>query len=252
MSAIELLYGIRDGATVGADALTLELGAADHITLANVEIHYCLFELPMASVLPRLPTSLHPSVPAVIGITVWRCVDGPLGAFSLAYAGVACRTGIKPRHFIHGAFCDSVEIGEWFGRRYGLACRAAQIHSLETYDRIHSRITVEDNVVLEMSTRSVQPLVGKGAMVKYSPILNAARLGDDINLIQMETSFEFKRVARGVPQVETFDAARLGDPSLAPNYPISGTFSLVDLTLHPPRFKLDVTVPAERGGAKKL
>jgi len=251
MSAVELLYGIRGGA-VGAGAPTLEVGIRDDIKLTNVEIHYCLFELPMASVLPRLPTSLHPSLPAVIGMTVWRCVDGPLGAFSLTYVGVACRTGIKPRHFIHGAFCDSVEVGEWLGRRYGLACRPAQIHSLETYDRIHSRITVENHVVLEISTRDVQPLVGKGAMVKYSPILNAARLGDEINLVQMETSFEFKRVARGVAQIDTFDAARLGDPSLVPNYPISGTFSIVDLTLHPPRFKLDVAVPAERGGAKKL
>jgi hypothetical protein len=249
MSAIEMLYGAREAAIV--DAPPLDLSSREDIKLSDVEIHYCLFELPMASVLPRLPRSLHPSVPAVIGLTVWRCPGGPLGAFSLAYVGLACRTGIKPRHFIHGAFCDSADVGGWLGRRYGLACRTAQIHSLETYDRIHSRITVPAGPVLELSTHHVQPLVGRGAVVKFSPILNAARL-NDLVLIQMETSFEFKRVVRGVPNIELYNAAEMGDSTLTPAYPISGTFSIVDVTLHAPRFKLDVTVPAEQGGASKL
>jgi hypothetical protein len=252
MSAVELLYGARDPATLGAGAPTLDLNNRDEIKLPDVEIHYCLFELPMATVLPRLPTSLHPSIPAVIGITVWRCAAGPLGAFSLGYLGVACRTGIKPRHFIHGAFCDSTDVGQWFAKRYGLACQTAPIHSLETYDRIHSKITFQGHPILDLSTTGAQPLVGRGAMVKYSPILNVARRDDTITLVQMETSFDFKRVVRGVPHTAHFDGRALGDSSLAPTYPISGTFSVVDVTLHAPRFQLDVAVPAERGGAKKL
>ncbi|MSR15463.1 MAG: hypothetical protein EXR86_13070 [Gammaproteobacteria bacterium] len=251
MSAVELLYGSRDGSTLGA-APILEASSREEVKLTDVEIHYCLFELPMAKVLPRLPTSLHPSVPAVIGLTVWRCPDGPLGRFSLAYVGVACRTGIKPRHFIHGAFCDSAEVSGWLARRYGLACRAAEIHSLGTYDRIYSEITVGGQRILELSTTGMQPLVGRGGMVKYSPILNAARIEYATVLVQMETSFEFKRVVRGVPSTGLYAAADLGDATLAPAYPISGTFSIVDVTLHAPRFKLDVSVPAERGGAAKL
>ncbi len=252
MSAVELLYGARDPATVGINAPTLDSSPRDEVKLTDVEIHYCLFELPMASVLPRLPTSLHPSIPAVIGLTVWRCAAGPLGAFSLAYIGIACRTGIKPRHFIHSAFCDSADVGQWLGKQYGLACKTAAVHSLETYDRINSRITLGGVVALDLSTSGAQPLVGKGAMVKYSPILNAARIGNETALVQMETSFDFKRVMRGVPKVERYDASALGDSTLAPAYPISGTFSIVDVSLHAPRFKLEVAVPAEAGGARKL
>lgn len=252
MSAVELLYGQRPGATVGAPAAPLNTGARDEITLKEVEIHYALFELPMASVLPRLPESLHPSVPAVLGITVWRCLEGPLGAFSLAYLGIACRTGIKPRHFIHGAFCDRPEVATWLRDRYGLDCQLAKIHSLETYDRIHSRIELNAIPVLDLVTESAIPLVGRGAVVKYSPILNAARLGNDVALVQMETSFDFKRVLRGVPRAEIFDALALGDATLHPHYPISGAFAVADVRLHPARFRLDASVPAEQGGARKI
>ncbi|MGH8596220.1 MAG: hypothetical protein ACREXT_06145, partial [Gammaproteobacteria bacterium] len=213
MSAVELLYGSRHfddvvGARDGAPTLIRE--KIEDIVLPDVEIHYCLFELPMASALARLPTSLHPSIPAVLGITIWKCASGPLGPFSLAYVGAACRTGIKPRHFIHGAFCDVSGIGRWFAKTYGLDCQPASIHSLETYDRIHSRITVEGAAVLDLATIGAQPLVGRGATVKYSPALNVARLDSQVTLIQMEASFNFKRVVRGIPATHRYDAAALG------------------------------------------
>lgn len=68
----------------------------------------------------------------------------------------------------------------------------------------------------------------------------------------MEAGFDFKRVARGVPRAEIYDAAALGDGDLRPHYPISGTFAVVDVTLHPARFKVSPGVPAEKGGATKI
>lgn len=252
MNAPVLLYGERAGHSFGTDAAPLVTTRRDDIALKDVEIHYCLFELPMASVLPRLPEALHPSIPAVIGLTVWRCADGPLGAFTLAYVGVACRTGIKPRHLVHGAFCSSAEVGAFLRDRYGFACRTARVHSLETYDRAHSRVEVDGRAVLDLATDRLQPLVGRGAMVKYSPPLNAAKVGDGVALVQMETSFDFKRAARGVPHATVYDAAALGDATLCPHYPISGAFAVADVTLHPPRFKVSPSMPAEKGGASKL
>ncbi len=252
MSAIELLYGQRSGDTVGLNATTLDLSSRGEVSLPAVEIHYCLFELPMAHMLPRLPESLHPSIPAILGITVWRCSAGPLGPFSLAWIGLACRTGIKPRHFIHSAFCDNEEVGRWFKSRYGFPCQTALVHSLETYDRIHSRVELEGTPILDLETHRLQPLVGLGAMVKYSPPLNPARLENGVALVQMEATFEFMRVARGVPHAPTYAAAALGDDSLRPVYAVSGTFAVANIGLHPPRFSLSPRLPAEQGGAKKI
>lgn len=252
MSAPELLYGQRAGATVGADARALDGGARDDVVLRDVGIHYSLFELPMGRLLPRLPEALHPSVPAVLGVSVWRCAESPLGAFTLAYVGVACRTGIKPRHFVYAAFCSEPRVGDWLRGRYGLPCRSAQVHSLETYDRVHSRVETDGHPLLDLVAENPQAVVGRGAVIKISPPLAPARFGDGVGLVQMEASFDFKRVTRGLPRVSHFDAAALGEATLAPDYPVSSAFGIVDVTLHPARFRVDPALPAERGGARKV
>lgn len=251
MSAPELLYGHRPRGTFGVGAKPLVADGRGDVVLKEVFIHYALFELPMADVLPRLPESLHPSVPAVLGITVWRCPDGPLGPFALAYAGVACRTGIKPRHLIHGAWCDNPEVANWLEGRYGLRPRAARIQNLETYDRAWSRVEVAGKPVLDLASERTQPLVA-GSTVKYSPILNPAAFADGVALVQMEVAFDFRRVMRGVPRVGVFEAEAFGDAALRPHYPVSGTWAEVEVTLLPPRFRLDLTVPAEAGGAGRI
>ncbi len=247
----ELLYGHRSAATLAADH-TLARGGADDIRLTDVEIHYCLFELPMKATLERLPPALHPSIPAHLAITFWRCGDGPLGAFTMAWLGLACRTGIKPRHLVYGAFVDRAEVGDALRGRYGFAFTVAELTSHETYDRAHSAIALDGRTILELETRRPLPIVGRGAAVKFSPPLNAARIGAGTSLVQLEASFDFKRVARGAPHVLVYDSTALGDAMVAPHYPMSGTFSVADVNLHSARFALDPAVPAERGGAARL
>jgi len=182
---------------------------------------------------------------------VWRCAGGPLGAFALAYVGVACRTGIKPRHLIHGAWCDNTDVAAWLERRYGLAARPAQIRSLETYDRAWSQVETDGRVILDLASERTQPLVA-GSTVKYSPILNPAAFKEGPGLVQMEVAFDFRRVMRGVPRADVYDAGAFGDASLRPHYPISGTWAEVEVSLLPPRFRLDLDVPAEAGGASRI
>ncbi len=251
MSAPELLYGARPAGTFGTKAAPLVRDTAGEVVLKNVQVHYSLFELPMASVLPRLPKALHPSVPAAIGLTVWRCAEGSLGSFNIAWVGVACRTGIKPRHLIHGAYCDSENASAWLRGRYGLDCKPATISSQETWDRGFSRVEVAGVPILELVTENPQPLV-PGSTVKYSPVLNAADIGGATALIQMEAAFEFHRVLRGIPRLPVYAAEAMGDSGLVPHYPISGTWAEVDITLLPPRFKLDPEIPAEQGGASRV
>ena len=106
MNAPELLYGERAADTIALARDPLDLSAQETLVLPDAEILYLLFELPMKVAISRLPRSLHPSIPAVMGVTFLHAPRSPVGAFTLAYVGVSCRTGIKPRHFITGAFCD--------------------------------------------------------------------------------------------------------------------------------------------------
>jgi len=251
MSAPQLLYGARGAADFAMPAALAPV-VPDTIRLHDVEIHYALFELPMAAVLPRLPASLHPSIPAVLATCLWRVPDSACGPFSFAYTGIACRTGIKPRHFVVRAWCDNPDAGLLFGDRYGLQCDSAAIVSRESYDRIHGVVRIDERTILEVVTTDMVALAGTGAMVKYSPALGLASLHQEPKMIQFEAAYDFKRVLRGEVRAAVYDAAAMGEPALEPTTPIAGTFAVCDVDLLPARFCVDLNVPAESGGAKKI
>ena len=71
-------------------------------------------------------------------------------------------------------------------------------------------------------------------------------------LVQFEAGYDFKRSIRGRPQLAAFDAAALGDAQVKPTTAIAGSNAQVDLHLMPVRFQVDLTLPAENGGAKKV
>ena len=248
----ELLYGRQATAAYAGTATNIDRSVTAPLELSDVQIHYALFEVPMAVALDHLPPGLHPAIPAHVGFTFWRCDDSPLGAFECAWMGLACRTGIKPRHLVQTAFASNAVIANELRARYGFNCTLGNVHYREEYDRLHAKIVVDGSVLLELTTPRLQPVVGAGAAVKYSPALNAVALENETTLVQMETAYQFKRVLRGVPQVQACDAVALGDARLAPRFPMSGTHAVADVTLMPPRFKADLVVPAEAGGARKL
>ena len=74
MSAPQLLYGHRAPGTFGIGAQPLMADSQGEVVLKDVHIHYCLFELPMADVLPRLPQSLHP-FPQGVACLCWSLAN---------------------------------------------------------------------------------------------------------------------------------------------------------------------------------
>ena len=79
MNAPVLLYGQRTPETLVLAADALDLSPQETLLLPAVEILYVLFEMPMQVALARLPVSLHPSVPAVLGMTVIHAKHSPFG-----------------------------------------------------------------------------------------------------------------------------------------------------------------------------
>lgn len=250
--AAELLYGNRAANDIALAATPLDTAAGDTVVIEDVEILYVLYEMSMASALERLPASLHPSVPALFGFTFMRAPGGPLGAFTIAWHGIACRTGIKPRHLVQGAFCNSTQAGDFFASRYGFACRSAEVGLRETFDRVRGHVEVDGTTLIDVAITESLPLVGAGALIKYSPPLNGTTLAGGPALVQFEAGYDFKRVLRGRPRLAAFAAAELGDAGLAPTHPIAGSHAVVDLHLMPARFQVDLVTPAEAGGARKI
>ena len=252
MNAPVLLYGSRAPGTVNLAPTALDVSPQETLVLPDVQILYVLHEMPMQAALARLPVSLHPSIPAVLGMTFIHAKESPFGEFTLAYLGIACRTGIKPRHFITGAFCGNAAAAAYFSSRYGFDCKSATVNYRETYDRIRGEVVVDGCSILDVAIAECLPLVGAGGMIKYSPPLTATRVNGEPALVQFEAGYDFKRSLRGRSQLATFDAAALGDAAVTPTMGIAGSHAVVDLHLMPVRFQVDLTTPAEAGGAKKI
>lgn len=241
----EFLYGHGDGSVLSPSIL-FNPDTKQETTFENVDVFYSLFEMNMSQALNLIPPGLHPSVPAVMGVTFWHTKNSPLGEFTLAFNAIACRTGIKPRHLVLSAYTDSEQAAQFFGERYGFHCDIADVFFQENYDRFYGRVTLNNEIVLESETTQASPLVGAGVAVKYSPPLNLAQIGAEKSLIQYEAGYDFKRAARGKPKLlKNTSAAQATTP-------ISGTHALCDIHFLPARFSVDLFTPAEAGGAKKL
>ncbi|MFT4580825.1 MAG: hypothetical protein ACI915_004114 [Gammaproteobacteria bacterium] len=252
MSKPKLLYGERASSDFAPPKSKLDYAATKALALDNVEIFYSLFETPMNDVLRALPASLHPSIPAVLCTNFWNVTESPFGPFTFAYVGPACRTGIKPRHMVTRAWCDNPLAAGYLGANYGFDCKLAEIRCGESYERIRGEVVIDGKTLLDITTTDCVPIVGGGGSVKYSPPLNLCLVDNRPLFAQLEVGYTFKRVLRGSLAAPVFDAVQFGDVALTPSYPIAGTFAVCDVQLMPVRFAVDLTVPAEDGGAVKL
>jgi hypothetical protein len=248
----QLLYGSGDPRTIPVSKTPLDLSDSSAIHIKNAEIFYTLYELKMNVAEAILPVSLHPSIPALFSVTFVSGKHETIGTFNLAYIGIACRTGIKPRHLIIKSFCDNDVALKLFAARYGFNASLAEISCRETYDRVNGTIRYEDRTVANISIGNCIPLVGSGGVVKYSPALNACVLDGQTKLVQFEANYEFKTVIRGEPSDQLFDSKALGHEDLSTHYPVAGTHAVADINLLPARFQVDLVNPAETGGATKI
>lgn len=248
----EGMFGQRDITGLAKQAPEVDLSPSDDVRLEDVQVFNTIFEIPMLTARRRLPPSVRSSIPALVYFTFWRCAGGPLGAFEFSFAGLSCRTGVKPRFLTHGAFTDSEVAADFFRKRYGFPVREARVRMRENYDRLGATIHLNGTPALEIIATRVIPLVGLGSFVKYSPVLNIARTAQGFGLVQVETSYEFKRVLRGAPSLVAYNAGALGDSEVQPTTPVSASHAVVNMTLHPVRYLIDPTKSAETGGVRKL
>jgi hypothetical protein len=246
------LSGTLDPSSREWEAVDEPALGGEEMLFPNADVHYCLMETPMRCALAELPPSLHPAIPAALGITFLKCREGPFGAFDAAIVGVACRSGIRPRHMTLAAFADSELAIRELRDRWGFPVRKATVSTLVYYDQVISSVEFSGRSILQVNTGRLVALHGPGASVVYTPSLNMARLNKRNTFVQVDLSAEFKRVARGTPTLHALELEALGILACAPTDPVSGTIARVDFKLHPVRFILDPSVSAENGGARQF
>jgi hypothetical protein len=241
-----MLVGTGDPERLARGAATMEGFATAPEKLLGVETLQIAFEVARVGADELLPPGLHPTRPPVVTWLVQRVPESPWGPFALAQCRIECRSGLRPRGFLRGGVIDNEAARDALAARwgYGLALGAPRL--ARGYDEIRASAALGSGAnVLEVALRDPMPLRNTDAY--YVASVHLAKTPRGLRLVQVDPDFDVARAERGRPLVLHFDAEVFGCPGLRTSAPLSGSFSVADVTLPALRYVCRPEVPAFLG-----
>jgi hypothetical protein len=222
-------FGTADVGALAAGAPVLERLEGEALALPGVWVVQATFEMPGGLRDCLLPPALHPTDPPLVSWLVYRCVEGPLGAFTLAQLRVSCRSGLRPRGFLLDGVIDAADAGRALAARWGYRHRVGAVDVARAYDAVTIGVRLGARPILELSLANPDPLGAHD--VQYTASMHLARTPRGVRLVQVDPTYTVARAERGRPRLVACDAAGWGDARLAPGHPVSGSIAFADVTL---------------------
>ena len=213
--------------------------------LHGVETLQIAFETLRAGADELLPPGLHPTRPPVLTWLVQRVPESPWGPFALAQCRVECRSGLRPRGFLRGGVIDNEAARAALASRWGYALALGEPRLARSYDEIRASATLAGARVLELALRDPMPL--RNADAYYVASVHLAQTPRGLRLVQVDPDFDVARAERGRPLVDTFEAEAWGCAGARLSAPLSGSFSVADVTLPALRYACQPEVLAFLG-----
>jgi Acetoacetate decarboxylase (ADC) len=229
-----MLQGTADVEGIAAGAPYVAALASEPLTVPQADLLQVAWEVAAADRDALLPPALHPVNPPVVTFSFVGARDSPYGPFTLAEARLLCRSGLRTRGFLIGAFVDNEEIATVLAGGWGYRLRPATVSLSRRYDGTSGAVLVDGAEVL--STGHVSPVPLSPSDLQYTATMHPARLDRGLRLVQVERDFQFTRAERGKPYVHTFDAGAWGEPRLRLSHPVSAASAAADVTYKPVRF----------------
>jgi hypothetical protein len=224
-----VLVGTGDPEALARDAATLEGFATVPEKLLGVETLQIAFELARMGADELLPPGLHPTRPPMVTWLVQRAPESPWGPFALAQCRIECRSGLRPRGFLRAGVIDNDAARAALAARWGYSLVRGEPRLARSYDEIRARVTLGGASVLELALRDPMPL--RNADAYYVANVHLAHTPRGLRLVQVDPDFDVARAERGRPLVERFDAEAWRCTGARPSAPVSGSFSVADVTL---------------------
>jgi Acetoacetate decarboxylase (ADC) len=240
-----MLVGTGDPELLARGAAELTGFATAPEKLLGVESLQIAFEADRAGADELLPPGLHPTRPPVVTWLVQRVPESPWGPFALAQCRIECRSGLRPRGFLRGAVIDNEAARAALAARWGYAAALGAPRLARSYDEIRASVALAGAIVLELALRDPMPL--RTADAYYVASVHLAKTPRGLRLVQVDPDFDVARAERGRPLVLHFDAEAWRCPGLRPSAPVSGSFSIADVTLPSLRYACRPEVPAFLG-----
>ena len=224
-----MLVGTGDPEALARAAATLAGFDTAPEKLLGVETLQIAFEVERAGADALLPPGLHPTRPPVLTWLVQRVPESPWGPFALAQCRIECRSGLRPRGFLRGGVIDNDAARAALAARWGYALALGEPRLARSYDEIRARVAAGGAPVLELALRDPMPL--RNADAYYVASVHLAHTPRGLRLVQVDPDFDIARAERGRPLVDRFDAEAWGCAGARPSAPVSGSFSIADVTL---------------------
>lgn len=240
-----MLAGTADVDSLASRAPKLASLDAPALTLPGVELLQVTYELGGGAPESFFPPALHPTLPVLAVLALWRAADGPLGRFALAQLRLSCRSGVRPRQLLVASFADGELARAALNGHFAFGARAARIRLDRFYDRVEGEIEVDGASALEVTGRGPLPLA-TGDLQFFSS-MHAAETPKGLRLLQIDTDIQVTRAERAEPRVTRFAADAFGIPGAKLAYPVAAFVALCDLTLARLRFMCRPDVPAFAG-----
>ena len=229
-----MLEGRADVAALARRAPRLGGFETEAVVLPGVELLQVTYELGGRPPESLFPPALAPTLPVLAVLAVLRAPDGPLGPFALAELRLSCRSGVRPRQLLAGAFVDGEPARAALNDRFAFGARPARIRLERFYDRVDSRVEAEGQVRLE--TRALGPLPLAPGDLQFFSSMHPAETPKGLRLVQVDTDVHVTRAERAAPEVSHFDADAFGVPGAALAWPVAAFVALCDVTLPRVRF----------------
>jgi len=224
-----MLVGTGEPEALARGAATLTGFGTSPEKLLGVESLQVAFEVDRQGADALLPPGLHPTRPPVLTWLVQRVPESPWGPFALAQCRIECRSGLRPRGFLRKGVIDNGAAHSALGARWGYALAIGEPRLARSYDEIRARVQVGGAPVLELAVRDPMPL--RNADAYYVASVHLAHTPRGLRLVQVDPELDVERVERGRPLVDRFDAEAWDCAGLRLSAPVSGSFSVADVTL---------------------
>ena len=229
-----MLVGTADLDQLAQTAATIDTFPVEALRLEDVVCLQLTAEMHNQAREAVLPSSLHPTVPAILSLQFWQVGTSPWDAFAMAFARVACRSGVRARGFSTAAFVSTSAATEGLRSMFGFPAVHGDVAVQHSYDGTRASVAWHDASILEVVGLDPEPLGVSD--LQYTGTLNLAHTPNGLRLVQVETHHQATRVERLTARLGNFDATAWGNPLLDPYRVVSCSVALEEITLPPVRF----------------
>lgn len=233
--------GARDVAADLAPMSVMPSLDTEALVLPDCRQLQLIYEIDEAAMLDLIPPALHPTIPPTVMINVIAADEGPLGAFTLVLVRIGCRSGARPRGLTIQAVCEGAEAVAALSTRWGFPIVEGDATLTRNYDRIRASAGIDGELVLDAELTNPEPINGQDIL--YLANLNVATVqrngSEQVTLVQVDPEYVFKSADRGVPQLLEFDADAFNVSGCEPIWPVSASYTTVDVHLPEIRYLVD-------------